>query len=148
MAQIVEFAGNHPYLVGALLGLTAVAIVTEIRIRAGGAQIAPADVVKLINAGATVLDLRPADKFAAGHIIGSVNIPAGELEGRESAVAKKKDRPVILCCETGMSSGRAAGLLRKAGYSSVLRLKGGLIAWEREQLPLERQQKSKKGKQA
>jgi rhodanese-related sulfurtransferase len=148
MAQIIEFAGNHPYLVGALLGLTAVVVVTEIRYRAGGAQVAPAEAVKLINAGATVLDTRPAEQFLKGHIIGSVNIPADQLAGKEASVAKKKDRPVILCCETGMSSGRAASLLQKAGFSAVLRLKGGLVAWEREQLPLERQQpKNRKKKQ-
>ncbi|KPK59684.1 MAG: hypothetical protein AMJ59_09995 [Gammaproteobacteria bacterium SG8_31] len=148
MAQIIEFAGNHPYLVGALLGLTAVVVVTEVRIRAGGAQVAPADAVKLINSGAAVLDIRPSNQFSNGHIIGAVNIPSDELAGRESDVAKRKDRPVILCCESGMRSGGAAALLRKAGFTSVLRLKGGLIAWEREQLPLERsgQNKNRKGK--
>ena len=106
----------------------------------------PADAVKLINGGATVLDIRPAERFAAGHIIGAVNIPAGELAGREEEVAKKKDRPVIVCCENGTTSARAATMLRKAAYPAVVRLKGGVMAWERESLPLSREEQGKKRK--
>lgn len=146
MAQIVEFASNHPYLVGALLGLTAVVLVNELRIRSGGTFVSPADAVKLINGGAAVLDIRPPERFAAGHIIGAVNIPVEELAGREDEVARKKDRPVIVCCDSGASSGKAAAALRKASFPAVVRLKGGIIAWERENLPLAQQEQDKKKK--
>ena len=59
MAQIIEFASNHPYLVGSLAGLTIMVIVNELRISMSGANATPADAVKLINGGALVLDVRP-----------------------------------------------------------------------------------------
>jgi len=150
MAQILEFAGNHPYLVGALLGLLVLVVTTEIRARSGGADVAPVDAVRLINGGATVVDVRPPERFAAGHIIGAINIPAESLATRADEVAKKKDRPVLVCCETGTGAGRAAAALRKAQYSNVVRLQGGMVAWERENLPVERPQlkKKQKGKDA
>jgi rhodanese-related sulfurtransferase len=146
MAQILEFAGNHPYLVGALLGLAVLLVVTEIRARTGGVDMAPGDAVRLINNGATVVDIRPPERYAAGHIIGAVNIPAGEIGARANEVAKRKDRPVLVCCDTGTDAGRAAAILRKANYPNVVRLQGGVTAWERENLPLERAQGGKKQK--
>ncbi len=146
MAQILEFAGNHPYLVGALLGLLVLVVTTEIRARVGGTDVAPAEAVRLINAGATVVDVRPPERFAAGHIIGAVNIPVEALGSRADEVAKKKDRPVLVCCETGTGAGRAAATLRKAHYPNVVRLQGGMVAWERENLPVERLQGKKKHK--
>lgn len=146
MAQIVEFAGNHPYLVGALLGLFALLVVTEIRARAGGADVAPGDAVRLINNGATVVDIRPADRYAAGHIIGALNIPADELAARADEISRKKDRPVLVCCETGGGAVRAVTTLHKANYTAVVRLRGGMVAWERETLPVERSTDKKKQK--
>ena len=43
MAQIIEFAGNHPYLVGSLVGLTALVIVNEVRSGMSGANASPAN---------------------------------------------------------------------------------------------------------
>ena len=145
MAQIIEFAGNHPYLVGSLVGLTALVIVNEVRSGMSGANASPAEAVKLINAGALVVDVRPAAAFQKGHIIGARNVPMGELGSR---VADLEDRPVLVCCDTGLTTPKAASILRKASFSRVVNLKGGLAAWERESLPLERQAKKsgKKGK--
>jgi rhodanese-related sulfurtransferase len=150
MAQILEFAGNHPYLVGAFLGLLVLVVTTEIRARAGGAEVAPTDAVRLINAGATVVDIRPPERFAAGHIIGAVNIPVEHLGPKAEEVAKRKDRPVLVYCETGAGSARAAATLRKAQYPNGVRLQGGMVGWERENLPVERPQgkKKQKGKDA
>ena len=51
-------------------------------------------------------------------------------------VHKKKDKPLLTICENGMNSGKAANLLRKAGFGSVFSLKGGLRQWRSENLPL------------
>ena len=48
----------------------------------------------------------------------------------------KKDRPVLLVCDNGARSGRAAGNLRKKGFEQVFSLKGGLQSWRQENLPV------------
>jgi rhodanese-related sulfurtransferase len=136
MAQLLEFAGNHPFLVGSLVLLTVLVIVYEVRLKAAGPELGPADAVRVINGGATVVDVRPAAEFAQGHVVGARNLPLDRFGDQLESLAKKKDRPVIVYCEMGNSSVKAAAALRQAGFSQVLHLKGGLMAWRRENLPL------------
>lgn len=137
MQQLIEFASNHPFLVGSLVLLVALVIANEARLRAGGAQASPADAVRLINDGATVVDIRGAGPYAAGHIAGARNVPLAELGDQIDAIAKKKHRPVLVYCDTGGQSVKAAAALRRASVEQVFNLKGGLMAWQRENLPLE-----------
>ncbi len=148
MAQLLEFAGNHPFLVGSLVLLIVLVIAYEVRLKAAGPELGPADAVRLINRGATVLDIRPAAQFAEGHIVGARNLPLDRFGEQLESLAKKKDRPVLVCCEMGNSGVKAAAALRQAGFSQVLNMKGGLMAWRRENLPLETGADGKKGKKS
>ncbi len=147
MEQLMEFAGNHPFLVGSLVLLILLVLVNEFRLRAGGTELAPADAVRLINDGATVLDVRPAAKFAEGHIVGARSVPLGDLGGQLESLGKKKERPVLVYCDMGSQGAKAAATLRQASFGQVANLKGGLVAWQRDNLPLEAggKKKSKKG---
>ncbi len=108
MAQLFEFAGNHPFLVGSLVLIIVLVIVNEIRLKAGGPELAPADAVRLINDGATVLDVRSATQYANGHIVGARNLPLNELGAKLDTVSNKKDKPVLVYCEMGNTSAKAA----------------------------------------
>jgi rhodanese-related sulfurtransferase len=146
MQQLIEFAGNHPYLVGALVLLAILVIVNEIRLRAAGTQATPAEAVRLINDGATVIDVRGAGPYAAGHIAGARNVPLSELDSQLESLGKRKDRPVLVYCEMGGQSGKASAALRRAAFGQVFSLKGGLVAWQRDNLPVETGARKKKGK--
>jgi rhodanese-related sulfurtransferase len=146
MQQLIEFAGNHPILVGALVLLAILVIVNEIRLKAGGVQATPAEAVRLINDGATVIDVRGDGPFAAGHIAGARNVPLSELGNQLESLGKRKDRPVLVYCEMGGQSAKAAAALRRAAFDRVFNLKGGLVAWQRENLPVETGARKKKGK--
>lgn len=148
MQQLLEFSANHPFLVTALLALIVLVVVNELRLQQGGAEIAPADAVRLINSGALILDVRGGPQFEKGHILNARNIPLAELNERLDKLDRFRDKPVLTCCDTGPSGGRAAGVLRKASFSQVHNLKGGLAAWQRESFPLSREQKktARKGK--
>jgi rhodanese-related sulfurtransferase len=98
-------------------------------------QISTADAVRIINKGALIIDVRPNDAYQAGHIVNSKNITLEAVEADQN-VHKKKDKPLLTICENGMNSGKAANLLRKAGFGSVFSLKGGLRQWRSENLPL------------
>jgi len=45
---------------------------------------------------------------------------------------------VITCCDTGLSGGAAARELSRLGFAKVFNLRGGLSAWQKENLPLVR----------
>lgn len=136
MEQLLEFAGNHPFLVLALVAVTALVVVNELRLLASGTAVTPAEAVRLINDDALVLDVRPQAAWEKGRIAGARHAPVAELPDAVQDVAK--DRAIVAYCDAGGSSGKAAAQLRKAGYGRAHNLKGGLAAWEGENLPVER----------
>ena len=82
-----------------------------------------------------VLDVRPADEFAVGHIPGAINIPVGELKRRLSELPRKQE--VIAYCRGAycVMAFEAVALLRTAGFKSR-RLEDGLPEWRAAGLPV------------
>lgn len=143
MERLIEFAGNHPYLVAAAVFMVVVVIVSEMRTRIQDfAAIAPHDAIRLMNQGALVLDVRDGEPYAAGHIGEARHVPLKELAGSAESLKKFREKPVVTYCETGMSGGTAARELRKLGFSKVFNLRGGLSAWRHENLPVVRGDKA------
>ena len=95
--------------------------------------------VQLINREkAVVVDVCEAEEFAAGHVGGAKHIALNQLEERLPAVVKNKTLPLILVCQTGARSGRALAIAKKLGYEKAQSLAGGLSAWKRANLPVEK----------
>jgi rhodanese-related sulfurtransferase len=137
MTQLVEFANNHLWLVAGLLVAWSAVMFYELRLRGQGAtHVSAADAVRLINKGALVIDVRKADEFAAGHIVNAKNVGLERLQQGEDAINKQKNKILLAVCTDGSNSGRAAGLLRKAGYENAFSLKGGVAGWKADNLPL------------
>lgn len=82
----------------------------------------------------TVLDVRPPEEFAAGHVPGAVNIPIHELEKRLAELPKRKE--VVAYCRGPycLMSYDAVHLLRTKGLKAR-RLKDGLPEWRLAGLP-------------
>ena len=85
----------------------------------------------------TVLDVRPPEEFAAGHLPGAVNIPVNELEKRLAELPKRKE--VVAYCRGPycLMSYDAVALLRKKGLKAR-RLEDGLPEWRHAGLPVKR----------
>ena len=95
--------------------------------------------VQLINREkAVVVDVCEDEEFAAGHVGGAKHIPLNQLEERLPMMVKNKALPVILVCQTGARSGRALAIAKKLGYDKAQSLGGGLAAWKRANLPIEK----------
>ncbi len=90
-------------------------------------RVKPEEARTLVAKGARLLDVRSAGEFGAGHLPGAVNVPLSELSSRLSEVGPK-DRPIVVYCRSGARSASAAGILRKAGFSSVHDL-GPISRW-------------------
>lgn len=137
MNRLLEYTTHHPLLIAAVAILAILAIVIEIRERAKGSTLIGAtDAVRLANAGALILDVRDAKEYEAGHIIDSRSMPAGDVAQRAETLKKYKEKPVVVCCESGFASASAAKALRAQGFSKVATLRGGLRTWRQENLPL------------
>ena len=85
----------------------------------------------------TVLDVRPPEEFAAGHVPGAINIPIHELEKRLAELPKRKE--VVAYCRGPycLMSYDAVQLLRKKGLKAR-RLQDGLPEWRLAGLPTTR----------
>ena len=85
----------------------------------------------------TVLDVRPPEEYAAGHVPGAVNIPIHELERRLAELPKRKE--VVAYCRGPycLMSYDAVFLLRKKGLRAR-RLEDGLPEWQLAGLPTTR----------
>jgi phage shock protein E len=76
------------------------------------------DYAQLVKEGAIVLDVRTKGEYGSGHIRGSVNIPVDQLN-KNLQKFKDKKRPIITCCESGMRSASAKGILTSNGFINV-----------------------------
>jgi rhodanese-related sulfurtransferase len=106
---------------------------------AATAGLSPAGAVLLMNREkAAVVDVSEAAEFAAAHVVGSKNVPLGDLEAKLASAVKNKNLPLILVCQTGARSGRAVATAKKLGYEQAQSLGGGLVAWKAANLPTEK----------
>jgi len=85
----------------------------------------------------TVLDVRPAEEYAAGHVPGAINVPVDRLEKYLSKLPKRKE--VIAYCRGPycLMSFEAVEKLRKRGFKAK-RLQDGYPEWRAAGLPVER----------
>jgi rhodanese-related sulfurtransferase/biotin operon repressor len=98
--------------------------------------VAAADLLKRIKRKlVTVLDVRPAEEFAAGHIPGAINVPVENLEGYISRLPKRKE--VVAYCRGPycLMSFEAVEKLRQRGFRAR-RLENGLPEWRAAGLPV------------
>ncbi|WP_421890084.1 rhodanese-like domain-containing protein [Marinoscillum sp.] len=68
----------------------------------------------LKNNGAVVIDVRTPGEFKSGHVKGSKNYPLQNINTKTEEI-RRLNKPVILCCASGMRSGQATGILKSAG---------------------------------
>lgn len=140
LTELTEFAGRHPILSMALVALTVALVYTEAaRLMRGFRSVRPAQLTALINRdSALVVDLSAANDFEKGHIAGSRNIAPSQFDPENKMLAKARDLPVVVTCRNGHASLGAAKRLKKAGFTQVYWLDGGVAAWQQADLPLVR----------
>jgi rhodanese-related sulfurtransferase len=102
-----------------------------------GKRASPLQLTQMINRGkTTIVDVRSSEEFAAGHLRDAKHIPLADLGARIGELDKSKNRTVIMVCQTGARSDKAARQLQAAGFEDVHSLEGGLAAWKAAGLPL------------
>lgn len=102
-------------------------------------EVDSAAALQLINhKNAVVLDVREPSEYAAGHVLNSKLIPLGKLKERMGELEKYKEQPIVVVCRSGNRSGTACFLLGKQGFVQAYNLAGGMQAWQKNNLPVEK----------
>lgn len=134
MALFLEFFAQQWVLFAALLAVVVMLVMHETR--KSGPSLTPQQAINLVNAEDGIfVDLRDAAEYKAGHIVDALHIPATKLAARMDELNKFKQRPVILVCKMGQSSGAAGKQLKTAGFEKVYKMGGGMMEWGNLQLP-------------
>lgn len=83
-----------------------------------------------------LLDVRTPQEYAEGHIDGAFNINIQSDDFQQRAEKElSKDSTILVYCRSGRRSMEAAEMLTKLGYK-VVNLKGGIIEWKGDGLPV------------
>src|SRR5574337_1983543 len=100
-------------------------------------QVTPLEAQRLIQSGHAYIDVRTESEFAGGHPLGAVNIPVVQPDPRTGQIAPNPDflttmqahfRPdtaLVVGCQAGGRSQRAADILAQAGFTNVTNMQGG-----------------------
>ena len=86
------------------------------------------DYQAVLGSSGQLIDVRQPDEVAQGTLPGAVNIPLDVLPDRLGELDSA--RTVVLLCRSGGRSGMAAELLTAAGFTDVVNLSGGMLAYQ------------------
>jgi rhodanese-related sulfurtransferase len=137
MDRLIDYFGHHLNLATAAVLLAAAVGFNEFRLRAlGRVALAPQDVIRLMNQGALVIDLRPAEAFAAGHLNGARLMNGDQILKATETLKKYKEKVLVVYDDTGSLSVSAVRQLAAQGFTKAFNLRGGLTAWRADNLPL------------
>jgi rhodanese-related sulfurtransferase len=139
MDPLLQHFTAHPFLASAAGVLLLAVVAYELRQRAhSAASVSPTEAVRMMNDGAVLVDVRSVNQFKDGHIAGARNVPGDQVADGAKALEKFRDKTIITCCESGVTSGAAARKLTELGFKQVFNLRGGLAAWRQDNLPVTR----------
>lgn len=134
----MEFITQNILLVSIAV-TSAAGLLWPLLLRPAGNAVTPGEATLLINREeALVVDVREADEFASGHVPEARNFPLSKLAERIGELEKHKDKPLIVCCASGMRSNKACAEFTKAGFSRLYNLAGGIDAWQAASYPLKK----------
>ena len=85
---------------------------------------------KKTNVDYLLLDVRTEAEVKNGKIGGSINIPLQNLSADEVRIQQFKEKPIIIYCESGSRSKKAASKLAKSGAKNLYFLAGGYKLWK------------------
>lgn len=134
----MEFINQNILLISIVV-TSGLGLLWPLFMRPAGNNVSPVEATLLINReDAHIVDIREADEFAGGHLPEARNIPTGKLAERVGELDKFKDKPIIVCCASGMRSGKATSELKKQGFTRLYSLAGGVDAWVAAGYPIKK----------
>lgn len=98
-----------------------------------------AEALQLINhKNAVILDVREDSEYKSGHLLNAKWIPLGKLADRIGELERYREQSIVVVCRSGQRSASACATLGKQGFAQAYNLSGGVMAWQKSNLPLEK----------
>ena len=137
MERLIQYVSNHPVLAASVVLALVVLVTWESRLRAHGeSAISSQDLIRLMNQGALVLDIRKPEEFAAGHVNGAKQFDSVKILNAGETHKRFKDKPVVVICDSGSLAAAAVRQLVRQGFTKAFTLRGGFAGWRADNLPV------------
>ncbi len=75
------------------------------------------DYHELLENGAILIDVRTPAEFSQGNVKGSKNVPLDTINNKVKKI-EQLQKPIVLCCRSGMRSGQATAILKRNGIEA------------------------------
>jgi rhodanese-related sulfurtransferase len=96
-------------------------------------NVSPKEAMKLIEQdNLIVIDVRTPEEYQSGHIPGAININVNDPSFQEKAKTIDSNKKILVYCRSGHRSTIASNQLKDLGFTKIYNLKGGIMAWEKE----------------
>lgn len=139
MDRVLEYLSHHPWLASATAVAVALVVVYEMRTRSESlVSVSPQELIRLMNQGALLLDLRPPQQYQAGHLVGARQMSGEQILSAADTLKKHREKAVVVYDDTGSLGAAAVRQLNAQGFTRAFALRGGLAAWRADNLPLSR----------
>jgi rhodanese-related sulfurtransferase len=137
MDRLIEYVTHHPLLAAAAVVALVAVVAYEARFRtAAFAAISAQDLIRLMNQGALVLDIRKSEEFALGHVNGAKHLPSDQILTAGDTFKRFKEKPVVVYCGSGSLAAAAVRQLNAQGFTKAFMLRGGFAGWRADNLPV------------
>ena len=105
----------------AMRGVKQSALFQSVGVKAFKEKMALPDVV--------IVDVRTPEEVAQGKIKGAININVNGSDFAQKITELDKEKTYLVYCRSGMRSARACNILCNKGFTKVVNLEGGYLAW-------------------
>ncbi|NND81017.1 MAG: rhodanese-like domain-containing protein [Gammaproteobacteria bacterium] len=103
----------------------------------GVAFVSALEMPQLQRGGRSVIvDVNEPAQYAQSHIPAALNFPVSSLTADNNELLRHKDKTCIIVCQSGSRSAKAARTLQTLGFKDLHILRGGLMSWTKENLPV------------
>ena len=83
-----------------------------------------------------ILDVRTPEEYRNGHIAKAINIPYDQIAGELDKLKHHQKKTIVVYCRSGRRAGIAVTELHQYGFTDVRHLKGDMLLWQENKLPL------------
>lgn len=90
-----------------------------------------------MNDSVVILDAREPNEFVVSHIASAKNVGFNDFSSEEKELKKlQKNAPIIIYCSLGIRSEQIGEKLKKAGFTNIKNLYGGIFEWKNKNYPV------------
>ena len=137
MERLIQYVTHHPLLAASVVVALIVVVTFEARLRGlATAAVSAQELIRLMNQGALVLDIRKPEDFAQGHVNGAKHLSSDQILKAGDQFKRFKEKPVVVYCDSGSLAAAAVRQLAQQGFTRAFNLRGGLAGWRADNLPV------------